>query len=327
MSNSLDPLQQIRDSCEKVFLASTHVSINEDKISLISTELHDSDIESLRNGVAWDVCGWHFDGDASVNGPLTCQYVFVMDALNFCFWPCPGLEYDTLASSLKKVIEADNEAFSAQNLISITESKLSSWFPENLQLPSLPDRILRLNELGQCLQDNFDGLASNMVKQANKSASKLVQLVIQHIPGFRDTSIYKGSLVHLYKRAQILVGDIWAAYGRQTSADGPYYFNDIHRLTMFADYRVPQILREMGVLEYSPALALKVDNCIEIAVGSEEEVEIRALTIVAVDKVHACLCSLGFKILVVELDWLLWQKGEAVKDDIRPHHRTRTIYY
>ena len=32
--------------------------------------------------------------------------------------------------------------------------------------------------------------------------------------GFRDTAIYNGYLVHFYKRAQILVGDLWAAYGK-----------------------------------------------------------------------------------------------------------------
>jgi hypothetical protein len=35
--------------------------------------------------------------------------------------------------------------------------------------------------------------------------------------GFRDTSVYKGALVHFYKRAQILVGDIWAASSLTTA--------------------------------------------------------------------------------------------------------------
>lgn len=72
--------------------------------------------------------------------------------------------------------------------------------------------------------------------------------------GFRDTVVYNGMLVHFYKRAQILVGDVWAAYGRHTminsaaegSDDNPFSFYDMKELTMFADYRVPQILRHMG---------------------------------------------------------------------------------
>jgi hypothetical protein len=96
---------------------------------------------------------------------------------------------------------------------------------------------------------------------------------------------------------------------------------------MFADYRVPQILREMGIMKYSEELAMKIDSFIEIPFGSEEEIEIRAMTILAVDKLHKALCSLGISLLVIEVDWLLWQRGEAMKDQIKPHHRTLTIYY
>lgn len=34
-------------------------------------------------------------------GGLTAQYILVLDALNFCFWPQPDLEYDNLAKGLK----------------------------------------------------------------------------------------------------------------------------------------------------------------------------------------------------------------------------------
>ena len=39
------------------------------------------------------------------------------------------------------------------------------------------------------------------------------------------------------------------------------------------------------------------------------------------------LLSRGFQILVIELDWLLWQRAEQMKDCIKPHHRTLTIFY
>jgi hypothetical protein len=39
--------------------------------------------------------------------------------------------------------------------------------------------------------------------------------------------------VHLLKRAQILVADVWACFG----GTGLGAFNDMHRITMFADYR------------------------------------------------------------------------------------------
>ena len=94
--------------------------------------------------------------------------------------------------------------------------------------------------------------------------------------GFRDTVVYKGKLIHFYKRAQILVGDIWGAYKRPVEESHPFYFNDLHEVTMFADYRVPQILLHLGVLEYSPSLLNKIESKQEILFASEEETEIRA---------------------------------------------------
>ena len=209
---------------------------------------------------------------------------------------------------------------------------MQGWFPADKQLPNPDERVRVIRELGQALLDDFDGSAAYLVAKANGSADRLVRLVVQHLPGFRDCSIYRGKRVDLYKRAQILVGDLWASYGRRVHAAGevsplPFSFSDISCLTMFADYRVPQILRSLDVLVYSDSLAQRVDSKTEIASGSEEEIEIRAATVVAVEKLHQALVGFGISVLVIELDWLLWQRGEEAKDQLRPAHRTKTIYY
>jgi hypothetical protein len=174
---------------------------------------------------------------------------------------------------------------------------------------------------------DFDGQAFNMVKAAEGSTTKLVRLITSHLPHFRDTSVYHGKLIYFYKRAQILVGDLWAAYGKQKDTSQPCCFNDIDQLTMFADYRVPQILRDMKILEYSPHLASTIDSKQIIPWGSEEETEIRALTIVAVDRLQAAVKKNGLDLLAIECDWLLWHRSEQLKDSIAPHHRTLTVYY
>lgn len=64
------------------------------------------------------------------------------------------------------------------------------------------------------------------------------------------------------------MGDLWGAfYGVSLGA-----FNDIDRLTTFADYRVPVVLRLMGVLRYSPELAAKVRMIVAL---SNEVLEFR----------------------------------------------------
>ena len=60
---------------------------------------------------------------------------------------------------------------------------------------------------------------------------------------------------------------------------------------MFADYRVPQILRELNILKYSSTLSQLVDSEVELAYSSDYEVEIRALTIVAVEEILARIKS------------------------------------
>ena len=55
----------------------------------------------------------------------------------------------------------------------------------------------------------------------------------------------------LYKRVQILIADIWSCF----EGDGLGHFYDINKLTMFADYRVPQALLALGVMTYSNDLA------------------------------------------------------------------------
>jgi Potential Queuosine, Q, salvage protein family len=123
------------------------------------------------------------------------------------------------------------------------------------------------------------------------------------------------------------VGDVWAAYGKPSDPAHPCAFTDISRLTMFADYRVPQILRAMNVLEYSPELSTAIDSKQELPWGGQWEVEIRAQTVVAVDMLQQALKKKGLDLLVLECDWLLWQRGEELKDKILPPHHTLAIYY
>lgn len=59
--------------------------------------------------------------------------------------------------------------------------------------------------------------------------------------------------VFFYKRAQIFAADVYGAFGGR----GLGAFTDAAALTCFADYRVPVVLRSMGVLVYSEALAGK----------------------------------------------------------------------
>lgn len=180
------------------------------------------------------------------------------DCLNFCFWPTPGLEYEHLAFGLKAAVQRDPLALSADRLATATEDTIRGWF-SGFEIPQISERAAKLRELGCVLQAHFGGEAAMLVARAARSAARLVRLLTCLLPGFRDEALHKGRQCFFYKRAQILAADLWDAYGRPPIGSGSVYaFEDIGELTMFADYRVPQILTHLGVIEYEQALAAKI---------------------------------------------------------------------
>lgn len=116
-------------------------------------------------------------------------------------------------------------------------------------------------QVGAVLLTHYGGRAANLVLAAKRSAVRLVALLVAHLPGFRDHAIYGGRQVFFYKRAQIFAADVHGAFrGKGLGA-----FTDIAELTMFADYRVPVVLRKLEVLRYDPALASQVRrHCIAL---------------------------------------------------------------
>jgi len=87
----LNLLHLVRETTNEVMKTATHVTINPlEVITLASSLIAAGRIGSSSSGVSWDEGGWHYDQDVSSSGPMTCQYVLVVDTLNFCFWPSPG---------------------------------------------------------------------------------------------------------------------------------------------------------------------------------------------------------------------------------------------
>lgn len=105
-------------------------------------------------------------------------------------------------------------------------------------------------------------------------------LVYVTVTGFRDHTVYKGHQIFLYKRAQIFAADLWGAFKGQGYGD----FEDISSITIFADYIVPAVLQQLGVLRYRSSLDNIIKKNTEIVSGSEEEVELRACSVYAVEK-------------------------------------------
>ena len=91
-------------------------------------------------------------------------------------------------------------------------------------------------------------------------------------------------------------------------------------LTAFADYQVPRVLRALGVLDYSPSLADRVDHHHLLEEGGQEELSIRAATIIACEAIAAHTGGTS-----ADIDNLLWLSQDIAGET--PFHLTETRWY
>jgi hypothetical protein len=179
-----------------------------------------------------------------------------------------------------------------------------------------------LNDLGAWLGRRYDDDPLGPITDAAGSAARLVELVAE-MPLFQDVSHFQDWDVPLYKRGQLLAADLALAFEER----GPGAFDDLDKLTIFADNLVPHVLRVDGVLSYDPALLARIERGELIPAGSPEEVEIRAVAVHAVERIVTELRALGTRATARELDFLLWIRGQGAAYKALPRHRTRTTNY
>ncbi|KAE8356329.1 hypothetical protein BDV28DRAFT_127122 [Aspergillus coremiiformis] len=231
----------------------------------------------------------------------TVDFIFTMDLLNFSFWSeLPdekrfAIEYRgkrwtgywSLVAALQRALEEEIPITSPSfwvNEEECSEALLKHVFRSvtEEEIPLLQDRLNCLREAGRVLCEDFDGSFVNCIYNANYSAASLVNLLAESFPCFRDETSFQGRRVRLYKRAQILVADLWACF----NGEGLGEFHDIDKITMFADYRIPQMLNQLGCLMYSPPLESHIRQLKPIPSGSTWEVELRATSIWCVELIR-----------------------------------------
>lgn len=319
-----DPLG-IRGDARFVVDGSEHVSLDREAIAAYAPLLAR---QSRSSAGEWEG-DHHF---VAGEDELTIAYVFVLDTVNFCFWGDPkwGRPYGdrwldgywALAAALTEEARKNPGFLDPHALADLDTGKLGQVLTGRPTIPLLEERVTSLRELGHWIVDRFGGKFAPALREANGDAIELVRLVIAGLPSYRDEAAFHGRRVCFYKRAQILAADLHGAGSGRGWGD----LARLHELTAFADYKLPQILRHQGILRYAPALADRVDNQVPLPAGSAEEVEIRAATIHAVELLRQELAGRGLDLPAYRIDWLLWSASQD-SGQMRPYHRTRTIYY
>jgi Potential Queuosine, Q, salvage protein family len=328
----------VLSSTHEVVEQGEHVWINKDQVEpLCDRWIREAGEDSNFNTYTW-YDRYHFHDGAE----CTVNWLLVLDALNFCFWaekdqPRWRIEYqgETLdgywaeAAALTRAVEEGIPLWDAGFLSKVSSEELAHIFRGEHTIPLFEERLHNLHEVGQVLLERYDGQFARAVEQASGSAVKLVLLLAENFPSFHDVALYRKREVRFFKRAQICIADLHGAFGGK----GWGAFHDFDQLTAFADYKLPQVLRQLGVLEYHPALAERIDNQDLLEPGGQEEVELRAATIWACELIRREMIDRGHSTTAAAIDQRLWFLGQNASIGIspasaqRPYHRVRTIYY
>ena len=90
--------------------------------------------------------------NVSENPAQTLLYLFVLDSMNFCFWPLEGFEYEHLAASIKNYIlksQTDRECLG--KLMGITEQDVVEIVFGGVSVPLADERARIVREMASVI--------------------------------------------------------------------------------------------------------------------------------------------------------------------------------
>jgi hypothetical protein len=236
------------------------------------------------------------------------RYLLALDAINFGSGGFPTLRKRPGRSGYMTVASALRDRFRAEGPWSNTQLRTLDARTIAATLGQAPDHELMalyaqaLRALGGWLGERE---ALDAVAATGGSAQALARELASAMRMFDDRGFYK--------RAQIVPANLALA--------GVAGFDDLDRLTIFADNLVPHVLRCDGVLVYDARLATHIDAGRLLRCGPQEH-EIRACA------VHACeLLSARLALAPRVLDNWLWNRGQSAAHKALPRHRCRCVFY
>lgn len=318
-------MSRVRILADTLMANPQYVRLNSDRAREVAQALKDYDISIPR---------WDFD-------PLfhprvddfesVCLFNLLFNSVNYCYFDQDRKKFqdgELSGSSLvcARLTERWEEIKDPYFLAQIDENYLlSELFRADRPISLVKERTIALRELGAFLNANVDFSFTRLFQKYKDNAYFVSQYIPVMLPSWRDP---------FFKRSQLFVG---MTYGRfQDWSDKPIDDDSLSDLTIFADYRVPQTLIAMGVIEPRPQLLTRLHRMEFLQSGSQQELELRAASIAAADLITENLKSLVDEgVNSLNTDFLLWSASKRGAEmpvglftrEWPNHHYTMTTDY
>lgn len=256
------------------------------------------------------------------------SFLILYHSVGFSYWGNPKWTIETengqldgayammflLINEMKNNPDFLNPTF----LQSLSKDDLKRILKGNVEIPLLEERYSNIISISKSINNNMNGDFYGFIKDVT-SDTELFKIIISNFNVFNDISNYKEKKVQFYKLAQLLVSDL--LHIREIKEKIPV---DYSHLLGCADYKIPQVMRGLGILEYSSKLAGLIDNQQEILKDSSYEVEIRASMLVAINIINE---KSGARFCPIEINDCIWLNGQDKLKKLLPYHLTRTTFY
>ncbi|MDY5874954.1 MAG: queuosine salvage family protein [Bacilli bacterium] len=307
-------LEKILESCYYVTNNAKDVFINYD---VLDNFILNIDCNNLKNWLSYNPFNILDLGIEKI-----VNFLLLFEAIDYSFWGSPkwsvkaqNMVIDGSEALLYKLLEyvrkSNNYDFSK-----VTFKEFSDILSGNIEIPLLEDRYNTLVNISNVVNDKMNGNFYEYIKEYTNDTD-LFNLIIDNFSSFIDEREYNGKKIYFYKLAQLLTSDV--LHMRMLLENVQI---DVSNLVGCADYKIPQTMRAIGILEYSNDLCKTIDSKLEIELSSSYEVEIRASMLVVIDYI-----SKKINIDRIDINDFFFIFKKAVKDIAKPYHLCRNVNY
>lgn len=255
------------------------------------------------------------------------KFILFFNSLNFCFWGKTSWEIvvedktyvrtNALVKCLSDYLIKDRKIIPVYEISGINYEKFINILKGGDNLNLMRERYESLILTAKILQEHEKDSVMSILVKCESNALQLEKYFEMNFPNFYDSSIYNNFTINFNKRIQVMISQI--------SKITP--IKHLDSLTAFADYRLPQILRHLGILKYKRFLSKLIDRQEYIEKNTDEEIEIRLATIHSVEMIKEEIAKRGISVTSSLIDSYLWTRSRRLDAVMKPHHRTITTAY
>lgn len=307
--------EEIKKSCDYVAKNSKYVSINYDKLDEYIKTIDCRDVKFWLSSNPYGLF------DMSIDKVI--NFMLIFEAIDYCFW---GETKWTIETDEGNKDGSDALLYALLNYVkrkakvdfsNVSFLEFSNILKGNVDIPFLKERYDTVLSISNIVNEKMEGNFYNYIKDIKRDI-ELFDVIINNFSSFTDIRDYDGKKIYFYKLAQLLTSDILHI---REYVEGIKV--DYSHLVGCADYKIPQTLRALGILEYNLELAQIVDNRQLIDINSMYEVEIRANMIVVVSYISSKLGN----VYSIDINDYLFLAAKSVKAIAKPYHLCRNRNY